>query len=374
VQKASKPRPPGSIRAITVRQPYASGLILQVKRVENRDFACKPPEWLAVHSSAKAEIEGADLVQTLRSKAGGTLPATDTLPLSAVLGFIHCSAVVGTEDDETRDDPQAVGPKCWIVDDVVALESPVTGVKGALGLWHWMPPAGLTLPTKIMDARAPPPTTADPQTGAGSSTGGDNAKLQHGSLRCTDGVSEQTKLMDLEVFGVTTAKLSNLVVDQGEGHQRWDTVGALLSAAGGGDGGISAGLKRIRGQLYRLDAADAASGGDLQTKRQATGETVLGRLVEGLQECCRKAQGGAAAGAANDDEQQLLDDNDSEAVEMNDSGGEDGDGEDGDGDGEGEEGDGEGGEGDGEGEDGDREEGDGEEGDGEEEEEGDADE
>ena len=70
--------------------------------------------WIAVHASAKAAMADDPLVVALRD-AWPDMPSAAALPRSAVLGFMHVSSVVSV--DEMSDEPQAVGPWCWLIDD-----------------------------------------------------------------------------------------------------------------------------------------------------------------------------------------------------------------------------------------------------------------
>ena len=150
------PRPPAGFDALTVRQPYASGIVRGHTRVENRTWRVAPGTWLAIHAGA-ALANDAELVGRLR-RAWADMPSPDDLPRSAIVGFAHVAEVVehsaSSPHESLADDLQAVGPCCWVIDQVVPLHSPVTGVSGQLGTWRWTPPAGFQPPPQLLQREA----------------------------------------------------------------------------------------------------------------------------------------------------------------------------------------------------------------------------
>ena len=165
--------------ALTVHQPFASGLVKRRKHWENRVWPLKLPttgrgRWLALHAGAKTvnrkTTKHAAAFAALRA-AWPAMPGAG-LPNQAVLGYIHVCRVVRVHQLTAIDrrDPQAVGPWCWEVDKVVEIASPVGGVPGQRGLWK--PPADTM---SLEDARAlqqpPPQQQSEPFAGArGSGT------------------------------------------------------------------------------------------------------------------------------------------------------------------------------------------------------------
>ena len=114
------PRAAAAPAALSIKQPFASGIMQGRKRLENRTWRPRMPAgggrglWIAVHASAKAAMADDPLVVALRD-AWPDMPSAATLPRSAVLGFMHVSSVVSV--DEMSGEPQAVGPWCWLIDD-----------------------------------------------------------------------------------------------------------------------------------------------------------------------------------------------------------------------------------------------------------------
>ena len=111
------PRPAGgSLKALTIKQPFASAIMAGVKRVENRSWAPNlPPSglWVAVHAAASFHPSGPELdalrsawpakkppeARSSREDASTTRPrhvpqamrSLDAYPLGAILGLMHLS-------------------------------------------------------------------------------------------------------------------------------------------------------------------------------------------------------------------------------------------------------------------------------------------
>jgi len=127
--------------AITMLQPFASGVLAGKKTVENRSWSPKLPTdgagvWLAVHAGrgpvATAKAFGS-LIEGLE-RAWPAMPPPKELPRGAILGLMHVRDVVPV--DTLTADPQVDGPLCWLIDRVLPFEQPVHGIKGWMGLWR----------------------------------------------------------------------------------------------------------------------------------------------------------------------------------------------------------------------------------------------
>ena len=120
------------MRVLTVKQPWAWGLIFGPKRVENRswDTAYRGP--LLIHAGkSRSDLDDArDLFPDLPL----------TLDFGAILGVVDLVDCVPF--DRVRDDPFAEGPWCWITTNPRPLPQSHP-CNGALGLW--VPPKGLGL-------------------------------------------------------------------------------------------------------------------------------------------------------------------------------------------------------------------------------------
>jgi len=150
----SPPPPAATITTLTVRQPFASGLVLGHKRVENRTFRA-PLGWMGVHAAATLH-EDEQLIERLREEWGDDMPVDIAdLPRSAVLGFVRVDKVLAHSraqpHAELADDPQAVGPVCWVIGAFAPLAAP-SSASGSQGLWQWAPPSDLRLPEQVLGA------------------------------------------------------------------------------------------------------------------------------------------------------------------------------------------------------------------------------
>lgn len=120
------------MRALTVRQPWASAIVHGSKRVENRTRTCTP-QLLAIHAACAGD------------------PA-DGLPRRAILGVarVYGAVLLSELRRQARTDPRArseldwaLGPWCWRIDRVWCLPEPLPVARGQLGLWR--------LPDDVLD-------------------------------------------------------------------------------------------------------------------------------------------------------------------------------------------------------------------------------
>lgn len=180
---------PHVTQVITIRQPFASGIMAGKKQVENRSWGVKLPKdgsgtWLAVHTGNNY-CTGTAFQPSIAElqRVWPQMPPADVLPRGAIIGFMHVkvpalpaavASLVGSSPaahatgtaaprvplcrlahaptsgplaqtvvpiEDVRDDPQACGPLCWLIDRVLPFEQPAAHVKGAQSLWHT--PGGL---------------------------------------------------------------------------------------------------------------------------------------------------------------------------------------------------------------------------------------
>ena len=109
------------MKALTVRQPWASAIIWAGKDVENRSrpSSCRGRLW--IHAG-------------LRLEAADVLPAGTPVPRGAIIGYVTLTGCV-----QGSASPWAIpGYWHWQLADPVALAEPIPA-RGALGLWQ-LPP------------------------------------------------------------------------------------------------------------------------------------------------------------------------------------------------------------------------------------------
>lgn len=144
--------------ALTVKQPWASAIVLGLKRVENRTWRTNYRGPLAIHAGLSIDPEGEEVLAT----AGVVLPqGCQELPRGAILGVVNlvdmvryftggtCSGPQGrlwprADPYDLARDPLAFGPWCWILRDSRSLPRPIP-CRGQRSLWEITDPAVVRL-------------------------------------------------------------------------------------------------------------------------------------------------------------------------------------------------------------------------------------
>jgi hypothetical protein len=124
------------IKAITIKQPYASLIVNGIKDIENRTWKRKMSKdvcknWLFVHAASKPAskkrlAKSSDEVKEEINKLG-------TLENSAIIGMMHIHSI-GECKKSVHKNSWASGPNCWYIDAVVPFKIPIPTV-GSLGQW-----------------------------------------------------------------------------------------------------------------------------------------------------------------------------------------------------------------------------------------------
>lgn len=119
------------IKAITIKQPYASLIINGIQNVENRSWrkkihkdACK--NWLLVHSSSK-------YVSKKELEKINHIPDNFEYPSSCIIGMMHINCI-GKLSKSVHPSCWESGPNCWYIDAVIKFKTPVY-TDGKLGQW-----------------------------------------------------------------------------------------------------------------------------------------------------------------------------------------------------------------------------------------------
>ena len=124
------------MKAITIKQPWASLIIRGGKDIENRDWKGHIRGVVAIHSSARLdpeEMEGAcDLMSGFVPRFSAAKFKRDDFPLGAILGTVE---IVDCVDRSSS--PWFSGKFGFVLKNPVAFEKPIP-CKGALGFW-WVP-------------------------------------------------------------------------------------------------------------------------------------------------------------------------------------------------------------------------------------------
>ena len=123
------------MRAISVPQPFASAILYGIQTVVNRTAeASLPPEgaWFALHAPRKDAGSGRALFADAWLQRTQKPLVLAQLPKSAILGFVHIARCVQKDRCNAS---FALGPYCFLVDDVLALRIPYN-IPGQQGLWQ----------------------------------------------------------------------------------------------------------------------------------------------------------------------------------------------------------------------------------------------
>lgn len=164
------------MKALTVTQPWASLIAIGAKRIETRSWRSSYRGPLAIHAAKGFQKEAKRLVYddwkflapfdplrvAVLRKAGVALPPMESvrqiisgkLPLGCIIAVCRISAIlpirnhmgmdwpkIGLGHTELTDQEEHFGNYeharyAWILEDIVALETPIPA-KGALSLWEW---------------------------------------------------------------------------------------------------------------------------------------------------------------------------------------------------------------------------------------------
>jgi hypothetical protein len=121
------------VKALTIKQPWASLIVRGDKDIENRDWRTNYTGIVAIHSSAKisrADMEDAcDLMQQFVPRFSAERFRADEFPTGVILGTIEIAGCVSHSDS-----PWFVGEYGFVLRNPVPFCRPIQ-CKGALGLW-----------------------------------------------------------------------------------------------------------------------------------------------------------------------------------------------------------------------------------------------
>lgn len=131
-----------TIKALTVKQPWAWAIAHHEKRVENRTWKPKdPPDFLAIHAGKKDRDYVRSALNHLEGQKGipiKDLPHPDLIPYGAVVAVSKIARIVEDRAElPAGQDRWWDGPVGWVLEDVTPID-PVE-CRGALGLWD-LPP------------------------------------------------------------------------------------------------------------------------------------------------------------------------------------------------------------------------------------------
>lgn len=134
------------MKAITIRQPWASLIMLGAKRIETRSWRVNYRGRIAIHAGtvfraaekhfARTAVPYAHLVgkELPLGVVLGTAVLADVLPVSQLGALIDTSTIAGTRERMLGD--YSPGRFGWVLKDVLVFAEPIPA-KGSLSLWEW---------------------------------------------------------------------------------------------------------------------------------------------------------------------------------------------------------------------------------------------
>lgn len=131
----------GSVKVLTLTQPWATLVVTGRKRYETRSW--RPPDFILGRRVAIHAAKGFPSWARDAAIEFGFVP--DALPLGAVIGSVvihgwHPTETVDVDDEERRYGDYSRGRYAWILGDPKQRDEPAPA-RGALGFWSWTPPA-----------------------------------------------------------------------------------------------------------------------------------------------------------------------------------------------------------------------------------------
>lgn len=157
------------MRALTIKQPWASLIMRCGKDIENRDWRTNHRGLVAIHTSARmqrADIEDACSMMrgfipkfSERIFTAEALKSPERYPVGCIVGVVEIvDCVTGSES------PWFCGDFGFVLRNPVAFETPIP-CRGALGLWEVAQPQLALMREQWKAARhalVPPPDPAKP--------------------------------------------------------------------------------------------------------------------------------------------------------------------------------------------------------------------
>lgn len=140
------------MKALSIKQPWASLIAHGLKPIENRTWRTKFRGRIYIHASMARfnpnphpfSKEQLKIIQ--KAYASGNFPSIDQLPYSAIVGevdIIDCvrnHLSIWAEPDPIFDPKKHKRiPKMyhWVLENAVSYEEPILNVNGALSLWEF---------------------------------------------------------------------------------------------------------------------------------------------------------------------------------------------------------------------------------------------
>lgn len=123
------------MKAISIKQPWASLIAHGIKDIENRTWKC-PQKYIGqsvlIHSSNKP-AGWRELPLNFRQRDLSKGFSFDNLPKGSIIGSVVISDCVKNHSSDWADK----GCWNWVLRDAVLFDKPIEGVKGKLSFWEF---------------------------------------------------------------------------------------------------------------------------------------------------------------------------------------------------------------------------------------------
>ena len=122
------------MKALTIKQPWASLIVRGGKDIENRDWGTSMRGIIAIHSSAKLEeremFSACCFMEGFIPNFSSQFFREDTFPVGLILGTVEIVGCV-----KASDSPWFCGEFGFVLKNAVAFRTPIP-CKGKLGFWN----------------------------------------------------------------------------------------------------------------------------------------------------------------------------------------------------------------------------------------------
>lgn len=130
------------MKVLSVKQPWAYLLVSGIKDIENRPRRTHFRGRILIHASAKADVKREDFHTLLTTSQWNYLSVVESLKMVGSNFIYEPSAIIGSVEivDCVENHPSiwaVEGQYHYVIANPILFDTPITGVKGQLGLWNY---------------------------------------------------------------------------------------------------------------------------------------------------------------------------------------------------------------------------------------------
>lgn len=130
------------MKVLSVKQPWAYLLVSGIKDIENRPRRTHFRGRILIHASAKADVKREDFHTLLTTSQWNYLSVVESLKMVGSNFIYEPSAIIGSVEivDCVENHPSiwaVEGQYHYVTANPILFDTPITGVKGQLGLWNY---------------------------------------------------------------------------------------------------------------------------------------------------------------------------------------------------------------------------------------------